>query len=70
MAKTITGKRVIFELEFYWRGKRKIPSVNMTFASDNYNGLPESITNSEEYKEFHKAANSFCKKLVEEKELD
>ena len=27
MAKTLIGKRISIELEFYWRGKRKIPSV-------------------------------------------
>ena len=70
MAKTQTGKRVVFEVEFYWRGKRKKPSVGMTFASDNYEGLPEKILDSEERKAFNKAAREFCRVLVESGELD
>lgn len=70
MAKELTGEKVIFELEFYWRGKRRKPSVGMLFESDNYEGLPDKIADSEEYKTFNKSAKEFCRVLVEAGELD
>jgi hypothetical protein len=70
MAKTLTGKRVTFELEFYWRGKRRTPSVNMVFESDNYEGLPNKILDSPESDAFNKAAHELCRVLVEDGELD
>lgn len=70
MAKTLTGKRVTFELEFYWRGKRRKPSVNMVFETDNYEGLPNEILDSPEFEVFDKAARDLCRVLVETGELD
>ncbi len=70
MAKTITGKRVTFEVEFYWRGKRKSPSVSISYASDNYDGLPPEVGNSPECEAFYRAAEKLCKKMVEAGELD
>jgi hypothetical protein len=66
MSKTPTGKRITFEVEFYWRGKRKKPSVSYIYASDNYEGLPENIDDTA----FHKGAEDLCKQLVEAGELD
>lgn len=71
MAKTITGKRVKFELEFYWRGKKRTPSVGFTYAGADYEGLPTdnpAITAAET--EFHRAANDLCEQLVLAGELD
>lgn len=70
MAKALTGKRVTFELEFYWRGKRRTPSVNMVFETKNYEGLPNKIMDSEVFKDFDKAARELCQVLVEAGELD
>lgn len=70
MAKTITGKRVTWELEFYWRGKRRTPSVGFIFASDNYEGVSDAIAATPEFKAFHAASEALCKKLVEAGELD
>lgn len=68
MAKTITGKRVKFGIEFYWRGKRKIPSVSLWDDNgENDFGLPEEFP---EFDAFYKAAEDLCKVLVESGELD
>lgn len=66
MAKQLTGKRVKFEVELYWRGKTRIPSVNILYSGDNYEGLPPEISTSE----FQKGCNDLCKQLVEAGELD
>ena len=70
MAKTLTGKKVTFELEFYWRGKRRKPSVNMIFERDDYDGLPNKISDSEVFATFNKAAHALCKVMVDAGELD
>lgn len=70
MAKTLTGKRVTFEVELYWRGKRKKPSVNMCVGGDEVSmdfGLPEEYP---EFKAFQKATDDLCQALVEAGELD
>lgn len=66
MPKAKTGKRIKFELEFYWRGKNKTPSVNITYAGDGYGGLPDHIND----KPFSAAAQALCKQLVDAGELD
>ena len=70
MAKTKTGKRVVFNVELYWRGKRKTPSVGMWVGpdetSDNF-GLPEEYP---EFVAFQKAARDLCRALVVAGELD
>ena len=70
MAKIKTGKRVIFELEFYWRGKRRKPSMSFLYAGDNYEGLPDTIEASPEGRDFNKAAQRLCRVMVETGELD
>jgi len=66
MSKTLTGKRITFEVEFCWRGKRRKPTVSYIYASDNYVGLPLGIDETA----FHKGAEDLCKQLVEAGELD
>lgn len=70
MAKTLTGKQVAFEVEFYWRGKRRTPSVNMIFENRDYEGLPDKILDSPEFVAFNKAAHDLCRVMVEAGELD
>jgi len=70
MAKTQTGKRVVFEVEFYWHGKRRKPSVDMIFESDTYEGLPKTIEESPEFIAFDKASRELCRVLTEAGELD
>jgi hypothetical protein len=60
------SKRIIFKVELYHRGKRKIPSVGVTYASRNYEGVPDSIDTTS----FHEAARDLCKQLVDAGELD
>jgi hypothetical protein len=67
------GKRIRMVLEFYHRGKTKIPSVSFIAGDDE--GLPfASDKNSKQEKaafsELSKAAHEFCKKLVVAGELD
>ena len=69
-SKTLKGKTVIFELHFYWRGKRRTPSVSKVFVGDNYEGLPSAIVESPEYEAFSKATDGLCKVLVKAGELD
>ena len=69
-AKTQTGKRVVFEVELYWRGKRKKPSVGMWVGNDEVSsnfGLP---TEYSEFEDFQKAARKLCEALVKKGELD
>ena len=75
MSKTLTGKRIGIELEFYWRGKRKIPSVN--FMEVNEQGIPftsdadvKGTSKGDAWYAFDKAAHDFCKALIEAGELD
>ena len=75
MAKTLTSKRIGIELEFYWRGKKKIPSVS--FMEVDGEGIPftshEHVRGTPEgdaFAAFNKAAHEFCKALVEAGELD
>jgi hypothetical protein len=75
MAKTLTGKRIGIELEFYWRGKRKIPSVS--FTEVNGQGIPftahthvKGTPEGDAFVAFNKAAHDFCKALVNAGELD
>lgn len=71
MAKTVTGKRIKYTLEFYYRGaKRRIPSVNFLFENKTNDGIPMNILDSPEYEAFSKAAHGLCKKLVEAGELN
>ena len=70
MAKTVTGKRLTLEVEFYWRGKRKTPSMVMSVGDDEFSlgyGIPEDRP---EFDAFYKAADNLCKALVESGELD
>lgn len=66
MTKTITGKRVKFEVELYWRGKRKKPSCTIIYASNDYDGLPDHISAVE----FQTGAEILCKRLIDAGELD
>jgi hypothetical protein len=76
MRKTITGKRIALKLEFYWRGKRKNPSVSFIegvegegipfTAHTDIKGTPEG----DAFDAFYKAAHAFCKQLVDAGELD
>lgn len=66
MSKTLTGKRVEFVVEFYWRGKHRKPSCNFIYASDNYDGIPPSI----DTEAWVKASKDLCKQLVDAGELD
>lgn len=75
MAKTLTGKRIGIELEFYWRGKRKIPSV--TFMEVDEQGIPftshahvKGTPEGDAFSAFNKAAHEFCKALIKAGELD
>jgi hypothetical protein len=75
MSKTITGKRIKIELEFYWRGKRKIPSVNFTEGKRDQ-GIPftghtdiKGTPKGDAFGAFNKAAHDFCKQLVDSGEL-
>ena len=75
MSKTLTGKRISIELEFYWRGKRKIPSVS--FMEVDGKGIPftshahvKGTPEGEAFAAFNKAAHDFCKALVQAGELD
>jgi len=70
MAKIQTGKRVVFCVELYWRGKKKKPSVVVWVGDDEVSndfGLPEEYP---EFEEFEKASRNLCKALVEAGELD
>ena len=69
MAKTLTGKRVVFSVELYWRGKRKKPSVGMWVGDDISAefGLP---TEYPEFDVFAAATQELCRVLVEAGELD
>lgn len=69
MAKELTGNRVRFDLEFYWRGKKKTPSVNFVFENETSDGLDRDIEDSIEFEMFNKAAHDLCKLLVETGEL-
>ena len=71
----MAGKRIGIELEFYHRGKKKIPSVSFMEVDDQ--GIPFTahthVTGTPEgdaFNAFNKAAHDFCKALVEEGELD
>lgn len=75
MAKTLTGKRIGIELEFYWRGKRKTPSVNYMEVDDE--GIPftshahvKGTPEGDAFAAFNKAAHDFCAALIEAGELD
>jgi hypothetical protein len=69
--KTVTGKRIRYTLEFYYRGaKCRIPSVGFTFENETNDGIPMDILDSPEYEAFSKAAHVLCKKLVEAGELN
>ena len=75
MAKTITGKRIGVELEFYWRGKKKIPSVS--FMEVDGQGIPFTAhthvmgtPEGDAFNAFSKAAHEFCQKLIDAGELD
>ena len=78
MAKTLTGNRFTMELEFYWRGKRRIPSVNFIFErpdpsgdEEKYqDGLLNEVIDSEEFSTFSKSAHILCAKMIEAGELD
>ena len=70
MAKTLTGKRVQFVVELYWRGKRKTPSLGVWIGDDEVSsdfGLPEEYP---EFEAFQKAARDLCRALVVAGELD
>lgn len=70
MAKTLTGKQVTFEVDLYWRGKRKTPSLGISVGRDEVSldfGLPEEYP---EFQAFEKAARELCRVLVEAGELD
>jgi hypothetical protein len=66
MSKTVTGKRVTFKVELYWRGKRKTPSVGIQYEGKNYPGLPKNIKDTQ----FNKGAHQLCAQLVAAGELD
>lgn len=75
MSKTLTGKRIGIELEFYWRGKTKIPSVS--FMEVDGEGIPftahthvKGTPEGDAFSAFNRAAHDFCKALVEAGELD
>ena len=75
MSKTPTGKRIGIELEFYWRGKRKTPSVS--FMEVDGKGIPftshvhvKGTPEGDAFAAFNKASHDFCKALVEAGELD
>jgi len=70
MAKTLTGKRLTLEVKFYWRGKRKTPSMVLSVGDDEFSleyGLPEDRP---EFDAFYKAADALCKSLVKSGDLD
>lgn len=68
MAKTITGKRVKFGLEFYRRGKKKTPSVSIWDDNgEDVFGLPEELP---EFDTFQKSARELCAALVKSGQLD
>jgi hypothetical protein len=70
MAKTITGKRVVFSVELYWRGKRKLPSIGMWVGDDEVSGDFGLPTEYPEFKDFEKAARNLCRALTDAGELD
>ena len=76
MSKTPTGKRIAINLEFYWRGKAKSPSVSFTEGKRDQ-GIPftasthvKNTPEGDAFNAFNKAAHDFCKQLVEAGELD
>lgn len=66
MTKPVTSRRLVFEVEMYWRGKRRVPSVNIAYGSDTYPGLPMCIDATA----FSDAAKELCTQLVAAGELD
>lgn len=73
--KTLTGRRIGIKLEFYRRGKRKIPSVS--FMEVGRQGIPftarthvKGTPEGDAFAAFNKAAHDFCKALVNAGELD
>lgn len=66
MAKKVEGKRIKIEVEMYWRGKKKTPSVSITYAGPNFSGLAPWIND----RKFSDGCDDLCKQLVEHGELD
>ena len=66
-------KRIKLNLEFYLRGKTRIPSVTMIEGDDGY-GVPltstaASASESAAFAKFHKACLEFCKQIAAHGEL-
>lgn len=73
MINTVRTKRVTVKLEFYLRGKTKIPSVNFIEGCRD-EGIPFTSASCTEvqitaFSKFNKAAHEFCKQLADAKEL-
>jgi hypothetical protein len=76
MGKVTTGKRIAINLEFYSRGKTKIPSVTFMEGKEDQ-GIPftshthvKGTQEGDAFSAFSKAAHEFCKQLIEGGELD
>lgn len=76
MAKILTSKKIKIDLDFYWRGKRKTPSVCFSEGAEDQ-GLPftshahvKGTPEGDAWAAFAKAAHDFCKALIEAGELD
>lgn len=72
-SKKAAEKRIAIKLEFYLRGKRRIPSVS--FLGVGGYGIPltshaASAKEDAAFTAFSRAAHEFCKQMAEAREFD